>query len=471
MNVLLISLDTTCASHLGCYGHQFDTSPNIDRLASQSVLFERCYATDVPTPPSYTAMLSGRFGVHNGIFGFQPADSYQRGAPMLQEVLAKAGYRTCALSNLFYVCPWLLPGWCDIMPPGLRFQKGTAPGVTDEALAWLKRRDDQPFFLFAHYWEPHQPYTKAPEKHRKLFPTKQYEAAAPSMRLIEQNPVMAGFYRRYHEIGEGDGSMSPAEVMARYDSQIHFVDEHVGRLLEGLHEMGHDKDTLLILTSDHGEAFGEYGTFDHMTCYENIAHVPLLMRLPGTLPAGTRVSGLVTGADIMPTALDAAGMEVPAGVDATSLIPVMTAGAATPYPCVVTDCNALVTQRMIVEGHWGLVHTINRTAMTHLKTWELFDLDGDCEKDLSAEQPDRVQAMKQKLEEWLEEQLRGEPDPLVCAGRDGGWAVGHGHVVWSVLEHLEEAVKDPNLWPTFRRHHGGAVSMAATMKAVLGRGT
>lgn len=464
MNILLISLDTCCSNHLSCYGHKYQTSPHVDTLASQGVLFERCYASDVPTPPSYTSMLSGRYGIHNGIFGFQAPDTYRAGAPMLQQVLVKAGYNTCALSNLFYVCPWLMQGWQEMVPPGLRFQGGPAPEVTDKALTYLKRQGDTPFFLFAHYWDPHQPYNKAPEEHRKLFPTEQYEPDAPSLDKINANPMMKGFYERYHEVGEGDASLSPAEVLARYDSQIHFVDEHVGRLLNGLEELGMAEDTLVVLTSDHGEAFGEYGWFDHFTSYENIAHVPLIMRLPGTLEADTRIEGLVYGTDIYSTVLELAGVEEPDGIDAKSLAPAMSTGGETPHDCVVTSNNALVAQRMLVQGTYGLVHTINRGPYAGLKPWELFDVTGDPEKELSADNPETVAALKSRLEEWLEAMLNGAHDPLINAARDGGWTMGHGAFVWGVLKNLDFARKDPVFWGTFTRSNGSRGGLMRALK-------
>jgi arylsulfatase A-like enzyme len=110
VKIILISLDTLCAGHLSCYGHRFDTSPCIDEFSAGSVLFERCYATDVPTPPSYTAIFSGRFGIHSGIFGFQDPTTYRPGPPMIQQLLLREGYETCAISNLFYPCPWLWTG-------------------------------------------------------------------------------------------------------------------------------------------------------------------------------------------------------------------------------------------------------------------------------------------------------------------------------------------------------------------------
>ncbi len=455
MKVVMISLDTLCASHVSCYGYGFETTPCIDRWAEGAVLFDRCYASDVPTPPSYTAMFSGRFGVHNGIFGFQDPSTYRPGPPMAQDLLARAGYETCAISNLFYPCPWLVPGWGTIMPPGLRFQGGRAPDVTDAAVRWLKangQADD--LFLFVHYWEPHQPYNKAPEEHRQLFPTGQYAGTAPDLRILNANRLMRAFYEDYHRRGEGAPDLSAAEVMARYDSQVHFVDEEVGRLLAWLEEAGLAEESAVIITSDHGEAFGEYGSFDHFTCYENISHVPLMVRLPSA-PA-KRVEGFVQGADLMPTILDLAGLETPDGLDGMTLSGCLTGDGPAPRSFIVTDCNALAAQRMIVEGDWALAQTFNPGPLEHVKPFELFDVTGDPERDLSEEHPDKVRELKMKMQDWLTETLDGIPDPLQAAGLEGGWALGHFCFLHGVLENLDYVRANPALWRILCNKHGAS---------------
>lgn len=459
MKVIFISLDTARADHFGCYGHQFDTTPNVDKIAREGVLFERCYASDVPTPPEYTAIFSGRFGIHTGIFGFEGPGAYRPGAPMLQELLARAGWRTAAISNLFYPCSWLMRGWQDITPPGLRFQGGRAPEVTDEAIDWLKNHGESDFFLFVHYWEPHQPYTKAPESHRTLFPTESYKQIAPDMCFINSNPMMKTFYEYYHAKGEGDPKMPPEEVLARYDSQIHFVDEEVGRLVRHLDECGLAEEAMLIVTSDHGEAFGEYGFIDHYTCYENISHVPLIIRFPGRFPSGSKVKGFVYGSDLMPTILELAGLDVPGGIDGKSFLPAVLEGTPTAHPFIVTDCNALVTQRMLVEDRWALAHTIHPGPQVHIKPYELFDLEGDCECNLADEQPERTRELSAKLACWLAEELGGGPDPLQHAAREGGWMLSHPAFAHSMMAHFDLVRKNTLLWETLCRRYGPALGL------------
>ncbi len=450
----MIALDTLCASHVSSYGYRFDTTPNIDRWGERAVQFQRCYASDVPTPPSYTAMFSGRFGVHNGIFGFQDPGSYRAGPPMVQELLSKAGWETCAVSNLFYPCPWLLPGWQTIMPPGLRFQGGRAPAVTDRAVRWLEaNRDAEDTFLFVHYWEPHQPYNKAPLEHREQFPAEQYAEVAPDLDVLNANPIMRSFYREYHRRGENNPDLSPAEVMARYDAQVHYVDQAVGRLLDYLDAEGLSDGALTIVTSDHGEAFGEYGSFDHFTCYENISHVPLIVRPPEPPSERTQVPGFVYGADLAPTIIDLAGLEAPAGLDGRSLRGCLT-GEPAPHSFAVTDCNALVAQRMIVDGDLALAHTLNRGPFEHIQPYELFDVNGDPEQDLSAERPEKVRELRLKMQDWLAEVLDGGPDPLQAAAEQGGWTFGHPCLLHGVLENLDYARRNRTFWRTLCSKHG-----------------
>jgi len=375
---------------------------------------------------------------------------------MLQAQFERRSHETCAISNLFYPCPWLLPGWRTIMPPGGRFQGGRAPKVTDTAIRWLTQNGEKDFFLFVHYWEPHQPYNKAPEEHLRRFPAEQYSGMVSDLRILNANPITREFYREYHRLGEDNPDLTPAEVTARYDSQIHFADAEVGRLLAWLEDKGLADETVVVLTSDHGEAFGEYGSFDHLTCYENITHVPLIIRAPGRFPEGKRVSGLVCGTDIYATLLELAGIELPEGIDSRSLIPCASGDAQAPHEYLVADCNALCTQRVIVDGNWELVHTINPGPFTHVKPWELFELGGDPEEDLLQKHPDVVDSLKATMESWVIEMTDGGVDPLVVAAHRGGWAFELQPFLKGVFDNLEIAAGNRHIWDSIRRRKGAS---------------
>lgn len=427
MKIILLVLDTLRSDHVGCYGYPQETTPCLDTLAEEGVVFEKHYATDVPTPPSYTAMLTGQRGQRTGIFGFGRTNyEFDRSNSHLAEHLSRAGYRTAMLSNLLYPCPWLVKGFHEIVPPGLRFQGGTADEVTDEACTWLDRNHDRDFFLFAHYWDPHENYfNRGPEEYQKRFFEKDYSGIVPDGRYFEEYPMVRGILRQYAD-HSFKGKTDFRQIVPAYDACIRYLDDGISRLMKHLKKLGIDDETLLIVTSDHGEAFGERGFFDHISCYENISHVPLIVRWPKELDGAKRVKGYSLGVDLMPTILDCCGLPVPEGLSGKSLRNVLQEGTPTPHDEIVTDCASVPIQRMYVRDDWALVHTIDNPVYDFIATYELFDLSRDKaqENDLAESEPDKLGEMKELYRKWLDQELRGKPDKLQgIPFRGGGWSL------------------------------------------------
>lgn len=425
MKVVLISVDTLRADHLGAYGYPLPTTPHMDELARTGALFERHYATDVPTPGSYTAMLTGARGQRTGIFGFGHTNyAYNRSIPLVSTLLAEEGHATCAISNLLYSCPWLTAGFHEIYPPGLRFQGGTADEVTGLACDWLDRHHHQEFFLFAHYWDPHVSYFKrAPERYVRKFREFDYSTITPDPHYLNEYPVARAVFEQYAQMGTF-GETDFTKIIPVYDACVHYADEGVGRLAAHLAKLGIEEETLLIVTSDHGEAFGERGFFDHTSCYHNVSRVPLIVRWPRRVnPA--RVAGYSDATDLVPTILDLADLEPSTNLSGKSLEPVLTEGAATPREQVVTNGAAIPIQRMYVEDGWALVHTMDNPVYDYIKTYELFCIDEDPaqEQDRSGDEPERLAGLKARYEAWLEAELDGMPDRLAGLVARGGWGV------------------------------------------------
>jgi arylsulfatase A-like enzyme len=166
------------------------------------------------------------------------------------------------------------------------------------------------------------------------------------------------------------------------------------------------------------------------------------------------VDGFAYGADLTPTVLELAGLQPPDGLDGRSLLPTLAEGKPTPHDCIVTDCNALVTQRMIVQEKWGLVHTLFTGPFEHMQPIELFDITGDPEKDLASEHPTVVRDLRARLADWLDESLGGLPDRLHAAGLEGGWTLGSPPFLEGVFANLEMAKANKPLWETLCRKHG-----------------
>lgn len=347
-NVLLISIDTLRADHLGCYGYERDTSPRIDALAREGVLFENALSSTSWTLPAHMTMLSGLpISVHGACEErhFDRQDDHGQRIPpplrgeLVSSALRAAGYRTAGFYSWKYLDDsfgfdsgfdvWQRCGIDLYSHPVLGVElarlrqtgeveamrelafafrelidprRPSSPEVVGEATRWLDAHtgDERPFFLFVHLFDVHDPYK----------PPKEFDRFG--------DPAYAGPIDVKHAqlISERVYPGMPPEDLARlislYDGGIAYVDDQVGKLLDHLDALGLAEDTLVILTSDHGEEFFEHGTIGHRQhLYRESVAVPLVLRQPGRLPAGKRVAETVGLIDLAPTILAATGTPPP----------------------------------------------------------------------------------------------------------------------------------------------------------------
>jgi len=352
-HVILISVDTLRADHLSCYGYGRPTSPRLDRLAREGVLFERAFSTSSWTLPAHLSLLTGlpvsahgvcddRLWTRPGPGG--PPEPVELRGTFLSELLRGAGYRTAGFYTWKYLEPTFGfgPGFevyerlghtfYSFPPVARRFDelraradvKGlealaaehpelfddTRPSsaeVVERALEWIDavraETPRDPFFCFLHLFDAHDPYS-APEPYRARFADPAYDGP------INGRDVM----------GPGSpvhGDMAPADLaqlVALYDGEIAWIDAQIGRLLDELAARGLERDTLVVVTSDHGEEFYEHGSKQHRhALYVESVHVPWIARWPRGLPAGRRVPGAVGLVDVAPTIGVLAGLGPPPG--------------------------------------------------------------------------------------------------------------------------------------------------------------
>ncbi len=372
-NVILLLVDTVRADHLGAYGYKVRaTSPNMDALAEQSVLFERCYAQAPHTPRSIPSLMVSRVPSH--ISWRNPTYSYPYLKPdnvTLAEVVADAGIRTGLAASHFYFGRkyGILQGFKEVDNRGAKTlaesnKDTSAPRIfrrLTKRLESLKQDSDagKRFMLFVHLAEPHSTY------------------------MLHKPPSF---------FGKG--------WMEKYDGEIHFVDRYVGKIMERLEELGLDQDTAVLLFSDHGEGNGEHGFKWHgQHIYNEVTHVPLLVRAPGARPR--RVATPVGLIDIAPTTLELLGLPAQATFEGRSLVPALR-GAQLPTVPVFsqllpyTYCKE--EAHALVQGDWKLHH--HRTN----NTWALFNVAQDPLEgtDLLDREPARAEALRTQLMRWLE---------------------------------------------------------------------
>jgi arylsulfatase len=337
-NVLLITIDTLRADHLGTYGFRFDVSPEIDALAEQSVVFERAIAASGKTAPSHAAIMTSGYTREHSI-GHGNGTSTLSDRVTLAEIFHEAGYATAAfVSNILLTRRVGFDRGFEVFDDELSAPEPNrpevverlAPDTTARAIEWLNARNERPFFLWVHYQDPHGPYTPPAEAADRFdIPGAPDEAELP----VRAGNNASGGIPPYQAL---PGLHRVSEYRSRYAGEIFFADEWVGKLLARA-SADDKRETIVLLTADHGESFGEYGHyFKHThTTTPDVAHVPLILRAPGLTPE--RRDDLVSHVDIAPTLLELAGLR--ASSDASGVALAKRSGAALPAPERFVYCD------------------------------------------------------------------------------------------------------------------------------------
>jgi len=326
-NVLLISVDTLRADRLGCYGYGRPTSPRMDGLAAEGIRFQQAISQAPWTTPSHASLLTSRYpSSHRVTQSWSTFDRFLsegRGyrvlaedATTLAEVLQQHGYRTLALTGGATLAGEV--GFAQGFDAYREDSHGLLRRVRPMLGKWLEESRDVPFFIFFHTFEVHAPYLHT-EMTEGVLTDAQREAIREGSRQAPHEDV-DGFATLLRELGLFRRDVTSA----LYDGGIRFTDAFLGRLLDDLRRLGLEERTLVVLTSDHGEEFGDHdpARFYDAHCgtvYEEAIRVPLLLRLPGRIPAGRVMDAPVELVDVGPTILEALGIQVPTAMEGRSL--------------------------------------------------------------------------------------------------------------------------------------------------------
>ena len=424
MNIIFIVIDTLRATRLGCYGFDKPTSPSLDELAGQGVRFSRCFAPGIPTTPAHATMYTGMHPLSHNIVCHGGQVDLDRKIPVLPELLQRAGYTTAAVDNLFDVKPWLARGYEFYINPGSRRRLSmmvSCEEINARAIPWIESHKSEQFFLFLHYWEPHTPYMP-PKKYRNFYQEGRdpFSLEHSTFQNIKRQP----FWEMFGDIWfDKLGPVTDAEYIASlYDAEIRHVDDGVAQILETLRKNGLEEDTLVVLTGDHGESMYQHDIyFDHHGLYDDVVHVPLMMRLPGRIEAGRTFEPMVQHLDLAPTLLEAAGAAVSAGMDGKSHWGAITGQGKQEGWDRVVSCECTW------QAKWSLRTDTRKFILSreqdHHNTppRELYDLIGDPgeTKNLALENWREAQAMELELENWIAEGLAKtgrKEDPLRAQG-------------------------------------------------------
>jgi arylsulfatase A-like enzyme len=339
-NIIICVLDAARPDHFGCYGYPRPTTPNIDRLAKESLVFEQHYAQVPETAISTLALFESRYIVPEK--KARAVSDYIAAFPSLVEALQQLGFNTMFLSvnPKLLVETALLKGFNNITGTAysksameqkkeLLSQTKSAQGLEQVSFYrpenllgdinnWLALKPEQPIFAYIHFVQPHIPYD-APKNLKDIFAGKKpplYWSAPSALRPAgqEQSKWTAGFAL----------AGSAEETVNLYDANLRWADESVGKLEQALRKAGLFDNTLLIIMADHGETLGEHGYNWHPDCpYEEALHIPLIMRFPGKDAPRGRIKALTQTVDLLPTLFDLHDAPCPASAKGRSLLPLM----------------------------------------------------------------------------------------------------------------------------------------------------
>ncbi len=420
INVVFLVLDQVQADRLHCYGNPRETSPNIDRLAQRGILFSHFFTVGSWTSPSFASLHTSLFPSRHGITlealglvvpGLRNMSLINLDTPMMVPTFKDHGYYTTAFVNNGFAGEELTGRGFDEYYQAQRssqliniveraeeenvsteIERLTGIRTTRQALAWLDLHKSENFFLYVHFFEPHSPYNPPPEDdifrsdaYPYLFDRGYDTARAPAKRLAMLGDQKA--IERLYQL---------------YDGKIHFVDRYVGKILDHLQALGLEKNTLVVLTSDHGELMfshpRDYQTADHISLYDTNLHIPLIIAGPG-IPKGHVVDGLASNVDTAPTVLDLVGLPPLPGAQGQSLVPLIQGAKESLNPYIYMEDDLQPPGRAVRSLHYKLI----RNLWTGKEM--LFNEDGDPreQRDIIQQEPRVAKDLRTHLDEYMKQ--------------------------------------------------------------------
>lgn len=415
-NILLITVDTTRADHLGCYGNPLPITPNIDALAERGTIFENAYAPMPQTLPAHATLFTGLNPRQHG--ALENAYMLPARVDTMAELLQAEGFRTGAFVAALVLSPFTGIGQgfeeYDI-PSEARYGKikkvvrRPAEDVTEAALGWARKLDpSRRFLLWAHYYDPHEPFN--PPGHARV--------------QVPRSAVAAWVQTRGSKIQHTRLTTDElVDYWHGYAAEMRSMDEQIGRLLEGLSDLGLLEDTYVVLVGDHGEGLYEHGERGHgVNLYEELMRVPFVVWDPDGEFAGGRIRTPVTLADAFPTIMELAlGRPFEGPVSGSSLAASLRAGSEPESRPIFVERPHFSRERLrsgkkTPERHlWGVMvavieggyKLIRRPARPDV----LFDLERDPQEltDVAPQETERIHELRSLLDDWVFRHPTPEP--------------------------------------------------------------
>lgn len=301
-NVVLITIETTRADHLGCYGYNKNTTPFIDSIAKDGILFEKAFAPRGLTWVSLTSMLTSLYPISTDVRNNGQVLDYNKTQTMAS-ILKSNGYVTAAfLTNFFEAGDYHF---------GMKYC-GDDAFITDQAIQWIGKNKDQKFFIWMHYLAPHMSYEPPPKY--DIFTDKNYRGTFDGSNKSLENVTLNKINLSYDDY---------KHIISLYDGEIFYVDNLIKSVYKALDNSGLTGKTIVVITADHGEDLYQhnYYFYHHCSIYDSSLHIPLIFKLPDNSYSGRRVDAIVENIDIFPTLLDMLKIKKHSPFQGNSMLP------------------------------------------------------------------------------------------------------------------------------------------------------
>ena len=424
-NIVLLGVDSLLADHMSCYGYHRHTTPHIDRFARGGALFEKTYSAHIPTTSAYASMLTGLDSFSTQVVALRHKGGLREDVQTLPEILREHGYASTCVgfggnpSSRGFDKYIEYPSWGS-------WNEGRSPkaqNLNDVAIPELDRLAKRrgPFFLFLRHMDPHAPYLPPEPYERMFYHGDECDPENRSMDPVKAFKPFCDFFAAWMPPGITDKDY----VIAQYDGAVAYMDACIQTIFNALEAHGIMDETIVILNGDHGETLYDHECwFDHHGLYDVTLHVPLIIRYPGRIPAGSRISGYNQHKDLVPTIMDLAEIDAGIDFDGDSLMALVD-GTASSF-----DSEFYITECTWMRKHgwrtpqWKLMVALEPDF--HFKPpVELYNLveDPDENRNLAGELPEVVNLLKRRMNNWVRKRVKetGTRNPMLT---QGDW---HGH--------------------------------------------
>jgi len=415
-NLLLLGIDSLRADHMSLYGYPRLTTPHIDNFVSAGVAFENCFSPHIPTTPGYSSMFTGMDCFGMDVVALRHQGQLSSHLRTLAEILGGEGYATSCVGFSGNPASRGFQQYLDFSGWG-SWNSGRSPkaeNLNDVAIPELKRLagDNKPFFLFMRHMDPHSPYLPPRPFERMFYDGNEFDKKNHSLDALYKFKPFCDYFTSWFPPKCTDKEY----VIAQYDGALAYMDACIGNIFTTLANLGIEEETLVVLTSDHGETLHDHDCYyDHHGIYDCTLHIPLAFVYPGKVPDGLIFPDYVQQKNVTPTILDLLEVQTDINYDGNSLLPLM---YGEPY---TAESEFYITEATWMRKHgwrtpeWKLIHALEPDF--HFKPEiELYNMIADPEENnnMAAQEPEVVKFLEARLQAHIakREAETGRTNPM-----------------------------------------------------------